>query len=364
MNSKIGTWESVSALGMLAMTPLLLGLPTNLSEHLGTGAVLNSIYISVIFFVLFFILMSMLSKFKGKDILDVSEELGGTVLKYVTGIIYLIYFSVALVVATNKFSEELKSIIYVNSPLEFVNLIGLVGMVVGVYFGLKTIFRTSGLIFPIILISIIALFWSLRSKIDITNIFPLFGNDLKTFFLGGATRVGRYAGFVIFFFFNGYIEKPKKSALLAIALTSLMIIISLFLIFTIIPYPSTTETLIPIFELARLVSFERFFQRVDSIFTLIWILAAYVYVSITGYLILYILKKLFNIRYSNRIIPLIGLIALASSSIITKFTLNLQIRNYIYQYITPFPLIVYPMILLICATIKKLGGTDEKVQAV
>lgn len=362
MNSKIGTWESISVLGILTMTPLLLGLPTNLSERLGTGAVLNSIYVSIIFFILFFIIMSMLNKFKGKDILDISEELGGRILKYITGIIYLVYFSAALVTVTNKFSEELKNIIYVNSPLEFLNLIELLGMVIAVYFGIKTIFRTSGLVFPVILISILALFISLKSKIDITNIFPLFGNDLKTFFLEGATRVGRYAGFIIFFFYNGYIEKPKKSAMLSIVITSLMIITIIFLIFTIIPYPSTTETVLPIFELARLVSFERFFQRVDSIFTLIWILAAYVHISMTGYTILYILKKLFNIRYPNRIIPLIGLIALTTSSIITKFTLSLQVRNYIYQYISPFPLIVYPIILLICATLKKSGGTNEENQ--
>ena len=155
------------------------------------------------------------------------------------------------------------------------------------------------------------MFISLLGNIDLTNFTPIFGNGIDKVFLDGTIRFSRYESFALLFLVAPNIKNYGKTIFKSYLMVTFLILISFFLLFGILPFPSVTENYFPLFEISRLVSYGRFIQRVESIFILIWLVATFIYLSIGVTFTANIIKKLFNIKYYKRIIPSVSIIVLS-----------------------------------------------------
>lgn len=358
-NGFIGSWECIATLGCITITPLVLTLPTFASEDFGTSAFLHAIYVSIIAGIFFLLLFMMYSKFKNKDIIDISEFALGKFFKYLTGLILIFYFFSTAVLTLGEFNENIKNILFSEAPSEIICLLFMITVFIGSVIGLRGLFRTSAIIVPIIIIGFLAIVASLFSRIDLTNFTPIFGNGIKEFFLNGTFRFGRYEGMILLLLIGPNIKKIGSTALKSFIIITLFILISFFLIFGIIQYPSITENFFPLFEISRLVSYGNFIERIESIFILIWLVAAFIYLSIDICLVVNILKKIFNIKYYNRITPAISIIALSTSLLISSFIDILMLRRALSVFIAPIILFIYPFIILLISTIKHRNSLKE-----
>ena len=99
---------------------------------------------------------------------------------------------------------------------------------------------------------------------------------------------------------GGHITNIKKATIGSFILVSFIVLLISSLLFGIIAYPTSTENYFPFFELSRLISFGRFVQRVESLYTLIWLLAVYLYITLDTSFIVQIFSKAFNLKFSHR----------------------------------------------------------------
>ena len=83
-NTKISTWELVSLTSVITFTPLLVTLPRSAAEAFGTGALLHAIYIGVIVTIYFLAIFKLYKNLENKDIFDLSQMVGGNILKIIT----------------------------------------------------------------------------------------------------------------------------------------------------------------------------------------------------------------------------------------------------------------------------------------
>ena len=170
-NTKIGTIECILTLGCVAIIPLILTVPTFTIQTFGSAALSHTLYIILVGILLFSLLFHMFFKFKNKDILDISEFVGGKFLKYVTGIIAICYLVLSTSLVLSEFNENIRNIIFENTPANYIYILFAIGLIVGVFSGIKGIFRASTIIAPVIILSILFIFFSLYNEIDITNYF-------------------------------------------------------------------------------------------------------------------------------------------------------------------------------------------------
>jgi hypothetical protein len=82
-----------------------------------------------------------------------------------------------------------------------------------------------------------------------------------------------------------------------------------------VPYPHNREYFLPIYQLARIIHFGRFFQRLESAFLFIWAASALLYLSSAFFFIVYIFKKTFKLAYYRPLIVPFALIIFSLSLI-------------------------------------------------
>lgn len=352
-NFKIGTWEAVATLGCISLIPILLTIPTYDAESFGTATFAHNIYSAIITLIVISILLKLYKGFENMDTLDIVQYGVGKWAFVLCGLLLIAYLFILCVLTFSEFTQNLQNVIFPDAPQEYVGILFGIAIIISLYLGIRGIFRTASLIAPLIGFAFLMMFIILYKDVDLTNFTPIFGNGVSNFWAQGLNRIGRFEGVFYFLLISPYVKSQAKTAYLSFLQTALLVLPTIFLLIGIIPYPSIIENYFPIFELTRLISLGRFIQRVDSVFILLWILATFVYMSLTIYFLILYVQKVFKLKYSNRLIPLFTMNIIAVSSIFVNYEVTIKIRNFLFVYITPYILCILPMLFLIIARIKR-----------
>lgn len=359
-NTKISTWELVSLTSVVTFTPLLVTLPRSAAEAFGTGAVMHAIYIGIIVTLYFWLILRLYKNQEDKDLFDLAENVGGKWLKVLTGIVVLIYLLTTAFITINEFSEDVKNVLFDDNSVQTVNIFFIIAISIATYFGYKSVIRISSVLFPILIVGLIAIFFSLLEDIDLTNLVPILGTGAKSIFFNGLSHAGRYNSLFLLFIFAPKIKNLQKSGMFSILSTSTIILFVVFLIFSIIPYPEISENYFAFFEITRMISFGRFFQRIEVIFTFLWLFVSLLYLTMAISVVIYTFKKAFHIEYPNLLLPVITLSFIGLAYIFPNTSSLLITRDFMYKYITPFIVFIAPLILLILSKLKMGGVKNEK----
>lgn len=360
-NNKISVWECIATIGCVNIIPLVLTIPTLTAQTFGTGSMFHTIYTIIISAISFGILFKLFFNFNGKNLFEISEYAGGKFLKYLTYFIVAIYLIASTVIVLSEFNENIRNILFKNAPSEYIYLLFIVGMFFGVLSGIKSIFRTGLIIGPIILAALLFMFFSLFGNIDITNYTPIFGNGFYEFFVEGGFRIEFFEGIFLILLMGKDLTNVKKASIGSFILITITVLIVSILLFGIIPYPTTPENYFPFFELSRFINFGRFIQRVESLYTLVWLLAVYLYISLSTSYVVQIISKSFNIKYPKRIIPLICMLIFSISLMLKSYITVLAIRKIFINYVIPLATFLYSLIIMILANIKYRRLKNAKI---
>ncbi|MCR4435856.1 MAG: GerAB/ArcD/ProY family transporter [Clostridiales bacterium] len=311
-----GKWETAALLINALNVQVFLNFPRTMAERGGTAGWILAAYISVLAFLLFLLISRLYSRFEGKDLLDLGEYIGGSAGRIIVGIIILIHITFIISIILREFAEDMKVISLPASPISFVILFFLSGMIAGAYAGIEAIVRFHAFIVPIILAGYLIIIGGVAPYYNISNIMPILGNGAYAIFGSGFFRISSFSGLIALFLLFPFIKTGKnfKSAgSLAIGISSGVLITSALTFLLVFPYPSAIEGFLPIFQLARLINYGRFFQRVESIFVMIWAIAALLYLSMGFFLIVYVFSKTFRLEYYRPLIIPMAIIVFAIS---------------------------------------------------
>lgn len=351
-----GKWEAIALLVNLMGTQIVLGFPRLMAEAAGTAGWILVIYVSVIAFLVFTLISRLYVPFEGKDLIDIGEIVGGTAGRLITGILLLGYLTYITSIVLREFSEDMKVIILPQTPISFVTMFFISGMILAAYKGLEAIVRFNALAIPFILAGFILITAAVAPYYNISNIFPVLGYGPEAIFGRGFLKLSIFSALSILYLIYPHIKTRKNFStvgyvsLAAASAAFLWGALSYQLTF---PFPLALENFLPVYAMARLINYGRFFQRIESVFVIIWAASALSYLSFGLYFIVYLYKKTFKLEYYRPlIIPfaiLVYTISLIPPNLITAIELeSVYFRNYIW--IITFGL---PTILLTIANMRK-----------
>jgi len=168
--------------------------------------------------------------------------------------------------------------------------------------------------------------------IEFSNLLPVFGKGANSIFIDGALKTSIFTELIILFLLTPFLKSHKRfksSGFTGLAISSLFLIIAALVYLAVIPYPSAEEKILPIYHLARMINFGRFFQRLEAVFVLIWATAALMYVAVGLYFIAYLFKKSFGLKYHRPLIfpfaAIIFTLSLLPESLIQSALLETEI---------------------------------------
>ena len=115
----------------------------------------------------------------------------------------------------------------------------------------------------------------------------------------------------------------------------------------------TTNEITPVYNATRYIEFGTFFQRLESVFLLIWILAFACYLSIVSKFSMGIFKKLTKIETKKPLIDIFGLLILAISLIPRNYAMSQNFESNIYPLLVIGIVFFMGLSLLILANLKR-----------
>ena len=89
---KIGSKEAIAILLTITIVRTFVSLPTYILYSIKSATILNILYVGIIAILITILIYKLMKNFKGLDIIDISETLGGNLLKNIIGSIFIIYF--------------------------------------------------------------------------------------------------------------------------------------------------------------------------------------------------------------------------------------------------------------------------------
>lgn len=353
---KIGKTELIALCITIITNNIIINVPTIIIKFSGSGAWLNIIYLTFICLIFIILVCKLMKPFVNFDILDISEFLGGKLLKIVVAFLYIILFLSSSGICLRYFVNSLH-IIYFNSiSLVFLILLFIIPIVIASRSGLKAISGTNLILIPVAVISIIVLLFTASKDFTWQRLFPVLGYGARETFIAGMTNIFAFNVISYLYFFKPFVKNEsnfKKISIIAVIICGIYLLVSITSLLMSFSFITETDETLSLYNLTRLINFGRFFQRVDAIFIFLWVLTVLSFLSLNVFIIAHIIKKSINAKVSSELIyptsALLFVVALSFKDIATIKFINRYIDK-IYNCILIF---IISLLILLFAYIKK-----------
>lgn len=216
--------------------------------------------------------------------------------------------------------------------------------------------KTNLVVLPIVLFAIVFLFATNMKQFEPQRIFPILGDGIFNTFILGLTNISAFGGIVYIYFLPPLLKEPekiKKIALISVGITTIYLLLSVATLLFIFPFFITTNEITPLYNATRYIELGNFFQRMESIFLIIWILAFTCYLSVISKFSVSIFKKLTNISVSKPLTDIFGLLILGISLIPKNYAISQNFEDSIYPYLVLTIVFFLGLSILILANLKR-----------
>ena len=308
---KIGTIEAIALVLTVGINHIILNLPQDIINSTSSASILNVIFVSMIALGIVFLIAKLFEKFPGMDIFDIGKYLGGKWLQFLLQIAFFAYFIFTISILLRSFSEGLKIIFFPRTPVPIIMFLFLMAMIILNNLGKISIIRANLFFMPLVLFSILFIFIANVENFTVQRALPLLGNGVSSTFFSGLSNLFAFGGISYLYLIPPHLKDQKnytKIALISIGISSFFLLISVATLLFTFPFVTTSEEIFPLYLAARFIEFGRFFQRLDAVFVLIWILSMIGYLSIAFSFASDIFQKMAKLQSPKWIFSLLALL--------------------------------------------------------
>ena len=356
---KLSIIEATSLILIVVISHIILDLPNVLLVSASSAAPLNIIYITVLALMFFLIINKLFTHFSGKDIIDVSEFIGGPLLKKIVSLLYSLQLIFIAGILILNFSQTIRTIYLQDMPNWLICLVFILIGIISNLFGFKNVSKINSILMPFILITIIAIFIALFTDFVPERIFPILGYGINETFFLGSTNIFALGGIILLFLIRPQLKDDKaakKVGIFAILISGVFLLLTVTVLLFIFPFTTGREGVLSVYMITRTIQFGKFFQRVDALFILIWVLTFFSYLAVIMSYVVKITNKNYTPKHNTITVYLTGA-SIFLVSLIPKDIVQIRFaQNVIYKYSTL--IIVFGLTL----TIMILGYLKKKKQ--
>lgn len=352
---KIGKIEAICLMLIIVLNELIINVPNMIILDTKTGSTLNIIYVSILAVIFTYIICKLFKPFFGKDILDVSEYVGGKILKFILGFLFILFFIFLSTINLRYFANSLKVIYFNTSPLVYILLFFLIPTLFINKYGLRAISGVNLIFLPVILASFIFLIISSYNNFTMVRIFPILGKGFRETFLTGATNIFSFTGLAYIYFLPALLKDSKdlkKVSIISVVISAICLILSIVSLIMAFPAITKTDETLSVYLLTRLIEVGDFLERLDALFIFIWIIAHISFLGLTFFYILKIFQKITRIEDSRSLTSSLGLIVLGSCLVFKDIAQLKFIARYYLKYSSLILIFVICFGVLILGNIK------------
>lgn len=355
-NTKLGNKEAIALLVTITFNHIIMNITKAIIESSESASIINVLYIGIIAIIFTSIICYFLKKFPTLDLIDISDYLGGKILKWLIGILFVGYFIFFSGNLLNMFSTFLEIIYFQLVKPKYIVALFVIGAVIACTLRHNAIFRSTFIIFPFLIVSTLFIFIGDFRYFIFEKMYPILGNGATATFLTGLSNMFAFQGLAYIYFIPSKLKEPnqlKKIAITSVVLSCIFLLISVAIILFMFNGFVETDELLPLYSATKYIEFGSFFQKLDSIFVLIWIASFVNYLGIALKFSSYILKKLTNIENENIFAYILGIVLFFIGIWQKNYAISKFLASTAYKYAFFILIVGISFLILLSATIKQ-----------
>jgi spore germination protein KB len=352
---RMGTAEGIGLIFIITFAKIFLSTPAR-SAEISAGLSWLAVLVAAVAAFVPVLLLNFVFKWIPGDLYSITRKLFG---RWGAGFIALFYIGIFMSDAALLLRQFAENTLLTALPnAEFSLVIIIYGLVVGVllYLGIEAIARSSYLLMPFIITSMLLIFLMLSPLYNLYNLAPWLGNGIGTTVQAGMLTAGINIGAIVAVVMaTSFQDYRNLNACLIFGLGSSALIKSIFFVIYVMVFgvAIAQEKTLPFFETARLVYLSRYLQRIEAIFILLWVIVGIISIAISVYMALYLISRLLKLPTMAPLIPVVMLIlielAMIPEDITTAINLDYELLSTYYNG----GLYVFPVLLFVMAYVKK-----------
>ena len=355
-NAKIGSKEAIALLVTIAFNHIIMNVTKSIIDTTSSASLLNILYVGVISIIFTTIICYFLNKFPTLDLLDISEYLGGKILKWIIGLLFVGYFIFFAGILSNMFSTFLEISYFQLVKTFYIVALLVIAAIAGCTMRHNAIYRANFIIFPLLIISTLFIFIADYRYFEFEKMYPLLGNGVFTTFVAGLSNMFAFQGLAYIFFLPPELKEPdklKKVAITSVILSCIFLLICIGIILFMFYCFVETDELLPLYSAVKYIEYGSFIQKLDSTFVLIWIISFVSYLGVALKFSSKILKKLTNVENENIFTYLLGIALLFIALWPKNYGVSTFLADTVYKYAFFILIVGISFLILFSATIKQ-----------
>lgn len=320
-SEKISTYQIMLLFIMSTLSPAIRLFPTLTAKGAEQAAWLVPAVAAIGMIVLVLIVQSFFKNSNNMNLSDVYIKVLGKIPGKIVIFIYLIYIIFLAGLYVRYYAERITSSILPETPIEFFILV-MMGLVFYVLRGgLVPFVRLNELLYYVFIFIFIVTGFMTLPKVEIKNLLPICLLNALPVIKSAHVILSIWSYFIFTFFFadkindKEHIKKLGIKAVIAAAAISTWIIIGTV---GVLGKSLTARTPLPYFVSIKLISVINTLERLESVTLSLWVSADFIIITFLGYVIISILKTLFQLP---------GTKALSSPFVLTIFVVSIAIAR-------------------------------------
>lgn len=296
---KFGTFEAVSLMTLLIITKAFFTSIRVLIKTTGTAAWYTTLISSAGSLFLFLFVYLLIKRFPGKDLTEIFELTVGKVIGKMLSLIFTAYFIFYSGSTMREFLEMIKAYTLPYSPPSAIIFLFLLAVVVLSYLGLEAIARVAGICFIPVVATILLLLFLAYPYYSPDYLTPWMGYGIGKTVTQGLWRSSAYSDVIVLAFINKSIHGVKhfkKIGVISITISGILVSLSIICALMAFNYSQGMENVSSLYQLSRIIFFNRFFQRIESIFIFTWVISTVINITCVFYCSISIFCKAFKIN--------------------------------------------------------------------
>ena len=317
MRRLIGGREVMALTFFYAVAGVYLGLPRTLTREAGEAAWLSVILMVLFTVAVYAVMAKALLAFPDGGLVEALQRAFGPLAAFVVALLFfaIIIFKGALF--TREFVGEITQTVLPLTPTAvLVFLSALVGGYASMV-GLEGLGRAAWFAMPwvvggTIVLCALSLEWG-----HLYNILPVLGTGPRAVVASGWHSAGMLADVVVVVL--AFEVQPRRGILAAgirgyamAGLVALAVQLATGLDFD---WVASVHEPYPLYQLARLIAYGRFFQRLESVFVFVWVLVAGFRISLDVYLASTVFSRAANLPHPQFVVPAVAAIVYSAAMV-------------------------------------------------
>lgn len=366
MNNKVsfGTYEAVCLTTLMMIAKVFYASLSVIIKAEGTAAWYGTIISCITSLIVFYLMYLLLKRFPGLDITQVFEAVLGKVAGKILNLLFCTYVLFYAAANLREFIEMIKAynLPYTPPSILIFGFIAVASLIA--YFGLEGVARISAIVFIPVISGIAIILVLSIPYYDVDYLKPYWGYGFQKTLETGFLRSSAYEEFFILAIFINSIHGLKvfkKAGIISIVLTGIIFAVSILCYLMSFLYSVGSENLSGLFQLSRIIYFNRYVQRLESIFLFTWVIASLIAVSVAFYTSIGIYSKAFKIDNHRPLIFPFAFLLFMGALIPKNISELIQIYiHFIRQYSLIITYTIPVLVLLIAVIFKKRGAVNDQ----